>query len=75
MLFALKIKLAVMAAILFAPLVTHAVAPASRTGDPELVTIAPSEFSYRMAGDFSRGGRPVEGTRVTQSLPRKPGRG
>ena len=71
MLFALKIKLAVMAAILFAPLVTHAVAPASRTGDPELVTIAPSEFSYRMAGDFSRGGRPVEGPRVTQSLPRK----
>jgi len=71
MLIAIKIKLAVMAAILVAPAVMHAVAPALRADDPELVTITPSGFSYRMAGDFSRAGRPVEGPRVTASVPRK----
>ena len=71
MLIALKIKLAVMAAVLAAPVVMHSVESGSRTDDPDLVTLAPVAFSYRVAGDFSRGGRPVEGPRVTESLPRK----
>ena len=70
MLLAIKFKLAVMAAILAAP-VMQAMVPAPRADGPELVTIAPAEFGYRMAGDFSRAGRPVEGPRMTQTLPRK----
>jgi formylglycine-generating enzyme required for sulfatase activity len=71
MLIALKIKLAVMAAIVAAPVAMHSVPPVSHADGPELVTIAPSAFSYRMAGDFSRGGRPVDAPRVTENLPRK----
>jgi formylglycine-generating enzyme required for sulfatase activity len=71
MLLALKFKLAVMAGIMAAPVVMHSVAPAPRADGPEFVTIAPAEFSYRVAGDFSRTGRPAEGPRVTARLPRK----
>ncbi len=71
MLIALKIKLTVMAAVLAAPVVMHSVAPASRTDDPDIVTLAPAAFSYRVAGDFSRGGRPAEAPHVTERLPRK----
>ena len=71
MLIAMKIKLGVMAAVVAAPMMVHSVAPTSHEDDPELVTITPSAFTYRMAGDFSRGGRPVDGPRVTESLPRQ----
>jgi formylglycine-generating enzyme required for sulfatase activity len=71
MLIALKIKLGVMAAVVAAPMMVHSVAPASHEADPDLVTITPSAFTYRMAGDFSRGGRPVDGPRVTENLPRQ----
>jgi hypothetical protein len=29
-------------------------------GEPELVTIAPRAFEYREAGEFTRGGHPVD---------------
>src|SRR5262245_55266074 len=71
MLLALKFKLMVMAGIMAAPVVMHSAATAPRADGPEFVTIAPTEFSYRVSGDFSREGRPAEGPRLTARLPRK----
>jgi len=68
MLIVLKLKLAVIAGALSAPILVHSLTPASSVRGAELVEIAPADFSYRMAGDFSHAGRPVEGPRSTARL-------
>jgi len=68
MLIALKLKLAVAAGLLAAPVAMHSLAPATIASDTEFAEIAPAAFGYRMAGDFSRGGRPVEGPQSTIRL-------
>jgi formylglycine-generating enzyme required for sulfatase activity len=62
MLIALNVKASLMAAALAAPLLATALAPAG-PGDIETGTmpIAPAPFEYRVAGYFSRAGKPVEG--------------
>jgi len=63
MLLAMKIKIAITAAALASP-VALTVAPVASLGDPSvdagLTPIAARPFQYRMAGDFSRDGKPVE---------------
>jgi formylglycine-generating enzyme required for sulfatase activity len=70
MLIALKFKLAVMAGILAAPVVMQALAPRTAV-DPDLAELPPADFSYRIAGDFSHGGRPVEAPRLVARLSSK----
>jgi formylglycine-generating enzyme required for sulfatase activity len=67
-LIALKLKLAVIAGVLAAPVLMHALAPAPVVDGTEFAKLAPADFSYRMAGDFARGGRPVDGVRSTTRL-------
>ena len=40
-------------------------APSPRPGPIETVNVAPRHFVYRMAGDFSQGGRPTNGPLIT----------
>jgi formylglycine-generating enzyme required for sulfatase activity len=69
MLIALKLKLAVIAGALSAPMMLYSLASAPIEHERELVELAPADFSYRMAGDFSRAGRPVESPRASSRLP------
>jgi formylglycine-generating enzyme required for sulfatase activity len=71
MLIAIKLKLAIAAGLLAAPVVMHSLAPATVAPATELAEISPADFTYRMAGDFSRAGRPVEGPRSAARLPAK----
>jgi formylglycine-generating enzyme required for sulfatase activity len=71
MLIAIKLKCAIAAGLLAAPIVVHSLGPGVTASDAGLVEIVPADFSYRMAGDFSRGGRPVEGPRATARLSQK----
>ena len=63
MLLAMKIKIAITAAVMASP-VALTVAPVAsvghRTADSEITEIAARPFQYRMAGDFSRDGKPAE---------------
>jgi formylglycine-generating enzyme required for sulfatase activity len=61
MLFALKLKSASAAAALAGPLAatTIGLSPVEFTDD--LAIIAPKQFVYRLAGDFSQAGRPIDG--------------
>lgn len=68
MLIAIKLKLAVAAGLLAAPVMLHSLAPAAIATDTEFAEISPADFNYRMAGDFSRSGRPVEGPHATARL-------
>src|SRR5579859_7871628 len=68
MVIVLKLKFAVIAGLLAAPVAMQALAPATVVPDTEFVEIAPTDFSYRVAGDFSRAGRPVEGPHATTRL-------
>ena len=61
MLVAMKLKFAVAAGILAGPIMATSLSPAAVKTDAELAKIVPAGFSYRVAGDFSRAGRPVEG--------------
>ncbi len=70
-LIAIKLKLAVAAGLLAAPVMMHSLAPVKVANDSEFVEIAPAEFSYRMAGDFSRANRPIEAPRSTAKLAAK----
>jgi formylglycine-generating enzyme required for sulfatase activity len=71
-LIALKLKLAVAAGLVAAPVMMQAFAPAPVVDDREFAKLAPADFSYRMAGDFDRAGRPVDGersmTRLSETL-------
>jgi formylglycine-generating enzyme required for sulfatase activity len=68
MLVALKLKVAIAAGLLSGPMVATILAPATTRTSHELVDITPASFTYRMAGDFSRAGRPVEGPLRTERL-------
>ncbi len=60
MLLALKIKMALTAAALAAPVAVTAVATVhDAPGVPGFVEVRPASFSYRVAGDFSRDGQPA----------------
>jgi formylglycine-generating enzyme required for sulfatase activity len=67
-LIALKLKLAVLAGALAAPVMMHAVAPTPVVDDTEFANLAPADFNYRMAGDFARAGRPVDPLHSTTRL-------
>lgn len=71
MLIALKLKLAVVAGVLSAPIVLHSLPPAGSVNGTGFVEIAPADFSYRESGDFSRAGRPVEAPQSTARLTEK----
>lgn len=61
MLLAMKLKVAVTAAALASPVaMTMAPTMDPRSADFEIVEIAAKPFQYRVAGDFSRDGKPVE---------------
>jgi formylglycine-generating enzyme required for sulfatase activity len=76
MIFALKLKLALAAAALAGPLAFSTVTPqlpGSTQGGisvPELVEIAPGAFAHRLAGDFSRSGKPANAPIVTVRIDR-----
>ena len=61
MLLAVKLKAAVVLGALAAPVVAMTGDPLATKPIDGIVDIAPASFSYRVAGDFSRGGKPVEG--------------
>ena len=71
MLIAIKLKFAIAAGLLAAPVVMQSLAPATVATDTELAEISPADFDYRMAGDFSRAGRPVESPHSTARLSAK----
>jgi formylglycine-generating enzyme required for sulfatase activity len=69
MLLLMKLKIAMVAGALAAPMVATAVTP-SLPQEPEfLQRLVASTFHYRAAGDFSRDGRPVEGPMRELRLP------
>jgi formylglycine-generating enzyme required for sulfatase activity len=71
MLVAIKLKFAIAAGLLAAPVVMHSLTPATVATDVEFAEIPPADFDYRMAGDFSRAGRPVESPNSTTRLSAK----
>jgi formylglycine-generating enzyme required for sulfatase activity len=68
MLIAIKFKLAIAAGLVAAPVMMHSLAPANVATGAAFAEISPADFSYRMAGDFSHAGRPVEGPYATTRL-------
>ena len=69
MLMLMKIKIAMLAGALAAPVLATVLAPPLQV-DPEGISrLAPASFSYRAAGDFSRIGKPVEGPLRGLGLP------
>lgn len=72
----LKLLLAAAAVALAAPLAVSAALPGAHreiaaSGDrPALVSLAPGSAKYRMAGDFTRGGKPAEAPLVTIRIAR-----
>ncbi len=71
MLIAIKLKFAIAAGLLAAPVMMQSLAPAPVATEAAFAEISPADFSYRMAGDFSRAGRPVEGPHSTARLAQK----
>jgi formylglycine-generating enzyme required for sulfatase activity len=75
MLLALKLKALAAAAAIAAPVgaATLSAVPGWQGGArepiPELVELAPAAFRYRVAGDFTRAGRPVPAPAVSARLP------
>lgn len=61
MLIVMKVKAAMLAGALAAPILATALAPAPEADPDGVLRLTPASFSYRAAGDFSRDGRPVEG--------------
>ena len=59
MLLAMKIKAAITAAVLASP-IALTIAPVALPVNSEITEIAAKPFPYRLAGDFSRDGRPAE---------------
>ena len=60
MLFAMKMKVALTAAALASPFaITVAASPTSPRNMPDFVDLKPANFQYRVAGDFSRDGKPA----------------
>ena len=70
MLLLMKVKTAMLAGALAAPVLAAALAPSPPSHGPDgAIRLASTSFTYRAAGDFSRGGRPVEGPLRELSLP------
>lgn len=65
----MKVKIAMLAGALAAPMLATALAPTSPPDHDGALRLAPTSFSYRAAGDFSRDGRPVEGPLRNLRLP------
>ena len=61
MLMLMKVKMAMVAGAVIAPVVATALSPAPSDDPDGARRLASAAFSYRAAGDFSRDGRPVEG--------------
>lgn len=61
MLIVMKVKAAMLAGAVAAPILATAVAPTPQSDPDGVLRLASTSFSYRAAGDFSRNGRPVEG--------------
>lgn len=71
MLIALKMKAAAMGATVIGPLLMATLAPSATPQNPEnSVFLAPASFAYRVAGDFSRDGKPVASPLREQRLTR-----
>ena len=69
MLMLMKVKMAMLAGALAAPVLATSFAPTS-SHDPEgALRLVPASFSYRIAGDFSRNARPAEGPLRDRRLP------
>ncbi|ANW00369.1 formylglycine-generating enzyme family protein [Bradyrhizobium icense] len=69
MLILIKIKTAMLAGALAAPILATAFAPAPPHDQDGALRLASTSFNYRAAGDFSRDGRPVEGPLRELRLP------
>ena len=69
MLIVMKVKAAMLAGALAAPILATALAPTPQSNPDGVLRLTPSSFSYRAAGDFSRDGRPVEGPLRELRLP------
>ena len=59
MLIVLKLKATAIGAAVIAPLLTASLAPPTASTVDGTVSLPASSFSYRIAGDFSRDGKPV----------------
>ena len=68
MLFALKVKSAIAIAALAGPLAATTIAPSPSAPADDVAVIAPARFDYRLAGDFSRAGKPVAAPLQSQRL-------
>ena len=69
MLIMMKVKLAMLAGALIAPILATMCTPTPQSGPDGALRLASTSFSYRAAGDFSRDGRPVEGPPRQLRLP------
>jgi formylglycine-generating enzyme required for sulfatase activity len=65
----IKMKTAMLAGALAAPILATALAPTAPHDPDGAVRLASTAFSYRAAGDFSQAGRPVEGPLRELRLP------
>jgi formylglycine-generating enzyme required for sulfatase activity len=65
----IKIKTAMLAGALAAPILATVLAPAAQHDQDGALRLASTSFSYRAADDFSRNGRPVEGPLRELRLP------
>jgi formylglycine-generating enzyme required for sulfatase activity len=69
MLMLMKIKMAMLAGAVATPMLATVLTPGPQVDPVGVNRLAPASFSYRAAGDFSRGGRPVEGPLRKIGLP------
>ena len=69
MLILMKVKAAMLAGALTAPILATALAPTPPLDQDGALRLTSTSFSYRAAGDFSKNGRPVEGPLRHLSLP------
>ncbi|MDI4231865.1 SUMF1/EgtB/PvdO family nonheme iron enzyme [Bradyrhizobium sp. Arg237L] len=69
MLILMKMKTAMLAGALAAPILATVFSPAPPHDDNGAVRLSPVSFSYRAAGDFSQDNRPVEGPLRKLRLP------
>jgi formylglycine-generating enzyme required for sulfatase activity len=65
----MKVKMAMLAGALAAPILATAFAPTPHPDQDGALRLASTSFSYRAAGDFSRNGQPVEGPLRELRLP------
>jgi formylglycine-generating enzyme required for sulfatase activity len=61
MLIVMKVKAALLAGALAAPVLATAFAPAPQADADNFLRLKPTPFSYRAAGEFSKNARPVDG--------------